>query len=170
MAQSKTKSMALGGMLTAVAVVVMCLGSMIPVNTYICPVVCILMTRPVMKICGKKIAFCYYMAVAVLSMLMAPDREAALVYVFLGYYPLIQDFLNRIYPKVLRIFAKIGFFTVSGAAVYALLIAVIGAEDLVFDMGTAELVMMLAAVFIWDAMFLMVDRLLALGIRLPRRK
>ena len=37
--------MALGGMLTAVAVVIMSLGSIIPVNTYLCPVLCILMTR-----------------------------------------------------------------------------------------------------------------------------
>ena len=39
--------MALGGMLTATAVVIMCLGSIIPVNTYFCPVLCILITRVV---------------------------------------------------------------------------------------------------------------------------
>ena len=37
---SASRQMALGGMLTAVAVVIMCMGSIIPVNTYICPVLC----------------------------------------------------------------------------------------------------------------------------------
>ena len=55
--------MALGGMMTAVAVVIMTLGSLIPVNTYICPVLCILLCRTVLDLCGKKIAWCFYMAV-----------------------------------------------------------------------------------------------------------
>ena len=44
----KSRQMALGGLLTAVSVVIMSLGSLIPVNTYICPVLCILITRPVL--------------------------------------------------------------------------------------------------------------------------
>ena len=88
--KTNASRMAFGGMMTAVAVVIMSLGSLIPVNTYVCPVLCILITRPVMERCGKRLAWCYYMATAVLSMLLAPDREAALVYLFLGYYPLIR--------------------------------------------------------------------------------
>lgn len=170
MRQSKARSIALGGMLTAVAVVVMCLGSMIPVNTYICPVVCMLLSRPVLKICGKKIAFCYYLAVAVLSMMLAPDREAALIYVFLGYYPLIQHLFNRIRPVQLRIIAKVGFFTASGAAAYALLMTIMGVGEMVTEMGTAEIVMLAVAVLLWDVMLLMVDRLLELGVRFRKRK
>lgn len=170
MRQSKARSIALGGMLTAAAVVVMCLGSMIPVNTYICPVACMLLTRPVLKLCGKKIAFCYYLAVAILSMMLAPDRESALIYVFLGYYPLIQHLFNRIRPTALRILAKVGFFTASGAAAYALLMSVMGLTDMIAEMKTAEAVMLAVSVVIWDAMFLMVDRLLELGVRFRRRK
>lgn len=170
MRQSKARSIALGGMLTAAAVVIMCLGSMIPVNTYICPVACMLLTRPVMKICGKKIALCYYLSVAVLSLLLAPDREAAMIYVFLGYYPLIQHWFNRIRPAAMRIIAKIGFFTASGAAVYMLLITVMGLWQMIAEMKPAEAVLFAAACIIWDIMFLMVDQLLKLGVRFRRRK
>lgn len=170
MRQSKARSIALGGMLTAAAVVVMCLGSMIPVNTYICPVACMLLSRPVLKLCGKKIAWCYYLAVALLSMMLAPDREAALIYVFLGYYPLIQHLFNRIRPKALRMIAKAAFFTASGAAVYALLFFVMGLGEMAAAMNAAEAAMLIVAVLIWDAMFLMVDRLLELGVRFMRRK
>ena len=51
--------MALGGMLTAVSVVIMCLGRVIPINTYVCPVLCILVTRPVLDRCGRRIGWCY---------------------------------------------------------------------------------------------------------------
>ena len=71
--------MALGGMLTATAVVIMCLGSLIPVNTYVCPVLCILITRVVLERCGRRIGWCYYIATAVLSLMLAPDRQAARV-------------------------------------------------------------------------------------------
>ena len=67
--------MAFGGMMTAVAVVIMSLGSLIPVNTYVCPVMCILITRPVMERCGRRLAWCYYMATAVLSMMLATESE-----------------------------------------------------------------------------------------------
>ncbi len=170
MRQSNARSIALGGMLTAAAVVVMCLGSMIPVNTYVCPVVCILLTRPVLHICGRKIALCYYVAVAFLSALLAPDREAAFVYVFLGYYPLIQPLFRKIRPRALRIAAKAAFFTASGAAAYAVVFWVMGLWDTVFQMSTAEKALMVVAVLVWDVLFLMVDRLLEVGIRLRRRK
>ena len=91
----QSRQMALGGMLTAVSVVIMCLGSVIPINTYVCPVLCILVTRPVLDRCGRRIGWCYYLATAILSLLLAPDREAALVYAFLGYYPMIRPFLRK---------------------------------------------------------------------------
>ena len=170
MHHSSARAVALGGMLTAVAVVIMSLGSMIPVNTYICPVVCILISRPVLTICGKKIGWCYYLAVAILSLLLAPDREAALVYVFLGYYPMIRHHFGKIRGKGLRIAAKLLFFTASGAAVYALLIRVMGVEEILGEAGTPELILLGVAVAMWDVMLLMVDRLLELGVRLRRRK
>ena len=170
MRHSNARAVALGGMLTAVAVVIMSLGSIIPVNTYVCPVACILITRPVLSVCGKKIAWCYYLAVAVLSLLLAPDREAALVYVFLGYYPMLRPVFGKIRQKPLRIAAKLLFFTLAGAAVYALLIRIMGVEAVLGETGTLETVMLAVAVLMWDAMFLMVDGLLELGIRLRRRK
>jgi len=41
---TKAGALAFGGMMTAVALVIMNLGSLIPLNTYICPVLCILIT------------------------------------------------------------------------------------------------------------------------------
>jgi len=151
--------MALGGMLTAAAVVIMSLGSIIPVNTYICPVLCILFTRPVLERCGKRIGWCYYLAVAILSLLLAPDREAALVYVFLGYYPMIRPFFGKL--GRLQFIGKLVFFTLAGAASYGVLLAVMGAAAAMAEgwLLTAVTILM------WDILFLLVDRLLGLPLK-----
>lgn len=153
----QSRQMALGGMLTAVNVVIMCLGSIIPVNTYLCPVLCILATRPVLERCGRRIGWCCYLATAILSLLLAPDREAALVYAFLGYYPMIRPFFERLGP--LKGPAKLIFFTLAGAASYGVLLAVMGAGEAMNE----GWLLTAATVILWDVLFLLVDRLL--GIR-----
>ena len=146
--------MALGGMLTAAAVVIMSLGSIVPVNTYICPVLCILITRPVLERCGKRTGWCYYLAAASLSLLLAPDREAALVYAFLGYYPMIR-------PRFRWMWAKLLFFTAAGAASYGALLALMGAAEAMTD----GWLMTAVTVLLWDVLFLLVDRLLGLPMK-----
>ena len=166
--KSKASQMAFGGVMTAVAVVIMSLGSLIPVNTYVCPVICILINRVVTERCGKRLGWCYYMAVAILSLLLAPDREAALVYVCLGYYPLIRERFERIRPPWLRMGTKLCFFTLAGALAYGLLMMVIGAEAVLAEYEGAGIWLLAVTVILWDVLFLLVDRLL--GSRLKRRK
>ena len=153
----QSRQMALGGMMTAVSVVIMCLGSVIPINTYVCPVLCILVTRPVLDRCGRRIGWCYYLATAILSLLLAPDREAALVYAFLGYYPMIRPFFERLGP--VKGMAKLVFFTLAGAAAYGVLLLVMGVGAAMNEGWLLTAV----TVILWDVLFLLVDRLL--GIR-----
>ena len=160
-----TKQVALGGMLTAVAVVIMCMGSLIPVNTYVCPVLCILITRLVLLNCGKRIGWCYYMAVAILGLILAPDKEATVVYAFLGYYPMLKPRLDRV-PKGVRSMVKAVLFTLAGVTAYWLMLSVMGLESLQaeFDgLGTVGMVLLVA---VWDVLFLLVDRLLEMKPRL----
>ena len=146
--------MALGGMLTATAVVIMSLGSIIPVNTYLCPVLCILITRVVLELCGRKIGWCYYFATAALSLMLAPDREAALVYAFLGYYPMLRPFFEKL--GVFGWYAKLLLFTLAGAASYFVLLLVMGAGAAMNEGWIITVV----TVLLWDGLFLLTDRLL----------
>ena len=86
---------ALGGVMAALAVVIMSLGGLIPVATYVCPMLCALLLQLVLKLCGSRIAWAWYGAVAILGLLMSPDKEAAAVFVFLGYYPIVKPWLDR---------------------------------------------------------------------------
>ena len=155
----KARQMALGGMMTALSVVIMSLGSLIPVNTYLCPVLCILVNRTVLERCGKRIGWCYYLSVMVLSLLLAPDREAALVYAFLGYYPMIRPWFQRLGPLALAV--KLVFFTLAGALSYAVLLLVMGAGAAMADGWLLTAV----TVLLWDVLFLLVDRLLGLPLK-----
>ena len=151
--------------MTAVAVVIMSLGSLIPVNTYVCPVLCILIHRPVLESCGRRLSWCYYLAVAILSLLLAPDREAALAYLCLGYYPMIRPGFQRIGPAFLSTAAKLVFFTLAGAASYGLLMLAIGVDAVLAEYeGAAWL--LAVTVILWDVLFVLVDRLLD---RKPRK-
>ncbi len=156
----KTRPIALGGMLSAAAVVVMCLGTMIPVNTYICPMVCILVTQWVRLACGARIGWCCYAVVSILSLLLAADREAALVYAVMGYYPMIRTKLEKIRPKWLSYVGKVGLFTLTAVLCYSVFAAVLGLPQEEF-----QSVMMIAVVVLWDVCFLLVDRLLGMKFR-----
>ena len=75
--QSKASSVALGGVLAALAVVIMCMGTIIPVATYVCPMLCAVLLQMVLKTCGTRIAWAWYAAVAILSALLASGIKVA---------------------------------------------------------------------------------------------
>ncbi len=89
------RQIALGGLFAALAVVLMCLGGLIPIATFIIPVMCILLCRFVLSFCGARIAWAWYGAVALLGLLMGPDKEAAAVFLALGYYPMVKVKLDK---------------------------------------------------------------------------
>lgn len=164
---SKARSIAFGGMLTAAAVVIMCMGSIIPVNTYICPVLCILMTQPLLRMFGRRIAACYYGAVGVLSLLLAPDREAAVVYAMMGYYPLLKPAMDRIRPRGLAVALKGLLFAAVGIANPLVMMAIMGVDAWSSEMAEAGWLLSGLTAVMWMVMFFLVDRLLGMK---PRKR
>ena len=104
----KSWAMAYCGMATALCVALMLLGAVVPVLMFIAPAVASLLIATVCMECGMKMALTAYGAVSLLSLLFVPDKEVALVFVFLlGYYPLVKPKLERIRPKLLRGMCKL---------------------------------------------------------------
>ncbi len=95
MRSTPAKAVALGGLMAALAVVIMAMGGMIPVATYVCPMLCMLLLTVVKMLCGNRIGFAWYGAVSLLSLLLSPDKEAAAVFLALGYYPIIKPALDK---------------------------------------------------------------------------
>lgn len=163
--QTPAKAVALGGVLAALAVVIMSMGTLIPVATYVCPMLCALILKVVMQACGRRIAWGWYGAVAVLCLLLAPDKEAAAVFAFLGYYPIVKPRLDRTRLPWLW---KGLLFNGAILAMYWLLISLLGMAALSAEfagMGTALLAVCLV---LGNVTFFLLDRLL--GRSLGKRK
>lgn len=149
--------MALGGVLAAMAVVIMCMGGMIPVATYVCPMLCMLLLSIVRRICGSRIAWAWYGAVTLLSLLMGPDKEAAAVFAFLGYYPIVKPWLDRTRLKWVW---KTLLFNTSILVMYALLIYLFGMAQVSAEFQEMGTVLMVVMLLMANLIFFLLDRIL----------
>ena len=89
------------------------------------------MLVPVTQTCGRRIAWAWYGAVAILSCLLCPDVEASALFVFLGYYPIVKGRLDRIRLRPLRWLSKLAVFVVGCGLMYAVLIFLLSMEEIV---------------------------------------
>ena len=162
-----THKIALGGVLAALAIVIMTMVGMIPVATYICPMLCMLLQFVVAQLCGSRIGWAWYGAVAVLSLLLGPDKEAAAVFLALGYYPIIKPGLDRMKYGLI---VKLLLFNVVITVLYIALIYVVGMQHLLSDftqLGMAGLAVMLV---LGNVCFFLTDQVLGRFLRRRKRK
>lgn len=119
----QTGKIALGGVLGALALVVMLL-TVIPIATYALPAIAGALLIPLVIEWGPKMGFTVYAVVAILSMIIAPDKEAAFLFVaFFGHYPTVKSLLERyLRSKPIRWIAKLAVFNVCVVAAYLLMI------------------------------------------------
>lgn len=161
MRRNAAKEIALGGMLAALALVIMCLGGLIPASTYICPMLCAMILQLVRRICGDRIAWAWYGAVAILSLLIGPDKEAAAVFVFFGFYPIIKPKFDKSRLKWLR---KLLYFNILILLMYSLLIHIFGMAELAEEWQELGFVMTAVMLVLGNVTFLLLDRVLSRNI------
>lgn len=157
MRSTPAKQIAFGGMMAALALVIMNLGSLIPVATFVCPMLCMLILAFVTKMCGDRIGWAWYGAVAILSVLMAPDKEAAAVFVFLGYYPILK---RRIEGKRGAFAWKALLFNAAILIMYGLLIRVFGMAQIAAEYRELGMVMTGLMLVMGNVTFFLLDRAL----------
>ena len=104
-------------------------------------------------------AWAWYGAVAVLSVLLSPDKEAAAVFVFLGYYPILKPWLDS---RRLKWLWKGIFFNAVILAMYAMLLRVFGMEQISEDFAEMGAVMTAVTLVLGNVTFFLLDRLLAI--------
>lgn len=164
-ARSKAAPVALGGVMAALATVIMALGTMIPAATYVCPMLCMLILAVVYRTCGSSIAWAWYGAVAILSLLMAPDKEAATMFVFLGYYPIVKPKLDQVFLGWLW---KLVLFNASVLVMYFVLLNVFGMAQLMEEFKEMGTVLVLVTLLMGNVTFVLLDRLLQLRFRIRK--
>ena len=155
--RTEARKIAFGGMFAALAVVIMSLGGLIPVATFTCPMLCMLLLAFVTKMCGNRIGWAWYGAVAVLSLLLGPDKEAVSVFVFLGFYPIVKPWFDRLrYPLI----PKLLLFNVLILTMYALLIRIFGMDQIAAEFTEVGTVFTVIMLLLGNVIFLLLDRVL----------
>ena len=138
---------ALGGIVSALSLVLMISVAVIPFLTYALPAVAgVLIVFIVVEI-DKKWAFGVFSAVAILAFLLVPDKEVAMMYIaFFGYYPIIKAVLESKLPVALGWIVKVLLFNLTMVAAYLVLIFVMGIEvDEITEYGMIAVPMLLGA-------------------------
>lgn len=109
----KSKQIAVLGLLSALSVVLMFLGSVISVLSYIMPLISGLLMIIAVENISKKSAWVTYICVSILSVFLLTDKECALFYVsFFGYYPIIKSSIDKIKNKILLWIVRAVIFNV----------------------------------------------------------
>lgn len=147
------------GMIAALSVALMFLTGIFPMATVALPALAGCLLIPVVAELGKAWGMGVYAVCGVLSFLLAPDREAVLIYLlFFGYYPALFPVLSRLKNRVLRWAAKLAAFNLA-LAVEALLVFYVlqmPLEEIGFLGGATPVVLVLLA----NVMFVLYDRVL----------
>lgn len=153
----KSYPIALGGVLAALAITIMSFGTMIPFATYVCPLLCSILLLFVCNLCGERIGWVWYTAVALLGVLLSPDKEAAAVFIALGYYPIIKPRLEK---RKLKWLWKIVFFNLVIIALYSVLLYVFGMYDIAAEFYEIGIIGLGVTMLLGNVSFFLLDRTL----------
>ena len=148
---------AFGGVMAALALVIMNLIGMIPIATFVCPMLCMMILTLVVRFCGKRIGWAWYGAVAILSSLLAPDKEAAAIFVFLGYYPIVKPIFDKSKGGA---FFKLLLFNVMILLMYWLLIHLFGLSQIAQEYRELGFAMTVVTLLMGNLVFYLLDRIL----------
>ena len=144
--------------MAALAIVIMSLGGLIPVATFVCPVLCMMVLAFVLKMCGNRIAWAWYGAVSILSVLLGPDKEAVAVFVFLGFYPILKPRLDGI---KLGFVLKLLVFNAAILVMYGILIRLFGMEQIALEYREMGMVMTGIMLVLGNVTFFLLDKVLS---------
>ena len=156
----KTHELALCGVLCALAVAFLWLSGVLPLSTYIWPILASAALLPAHEECRASYAWSCFAAAAILGLLLCADKEAALVFCFLGYYPLLKPKFDAISSRALRFLAKLGLCTVTMGLMYALILFVFRLPAVVQEFSETAPWLLAATVLLGLLLFLVYDLLI----------
>ena len=122
--KQQTRELALCGVFCALAAALLWMSGILPLATYGWPILASFTLLPVREECRRGYAWSCFAASAVLGLLLCANKEAALVFCFLGYYPLLKPQLDGILPRALRFPAKLLLCIAAMGTMYALILFV----------------------------------------------
>lgn len=131
----RTSKVALSGIITALCVVLMFFTGVFPGATYALPAI----AGALLVICvcemGKGWALLVYIASSFLSLFIAADKEAAMLYVFFfGHYSIIKALAEQIRSKFIEYSIKFAVFNAGVIISYFIVINFFGLPEEAFEL------------------------------------
>lgn len=166
----ETKELALASVFGALAAVFLFLAGVLPLAFYACPLLASACLLPVREECRRSYRWCCFFAAALLGLLLCPDKEAALLFCFLGYYPLVQPALDALRPRALRLAAKGALFAGTIGAMYALMVFVLRLDAVTRELAATAPWLIVMTVALGAVLFFLYDELLRRFARIYRRR
>ena len=148
------------GLIAALSVAIMLTGGLIPVATYCAPMIAGVLLLPLLLEFGRKAAWTAYGTVALITLFLGIDKEAAFFYLFLGYYPIVKWDIDRIKSNPVRLCAKLGIFNISVLAMYAILGLLLHMNVVVEEFTEMGTVLLVVFVVLMNLCMLLYDKLL----------
>ena len=123
---SQASKTAIGGMAVALSVVLL-IPTALDIFVYALPAIAGFLTLFCVIELGKSWAFGVYFATALLSLLLVPNKEAAVMYTaFFGYYAIVKALLESKMPWLVEYLLKFLVFNMSVVLAYLVLIYLFG--------------------------------------------
>ena len=171
MGRRKSTLTAFCGMTAALSVVLMLSGGLIPIATYIAPLLASALLLPVYMEFSRRAAWGTWLVTAVTALLLGMDKEAAFLYFFVGWWPAAKAPLEaRVRRSMPRLLLKAALFALCVGAMYSLLIFLLHMEAVAADFGEMGRWMTGAFFVVLVVCLLLFDRLLTpLGVLYERR-
>ena len=135
--------------------------------TYVCPILCTLICNSVLLLCGKRYSWMYYITASFLALLLGPDREASVLFVFLGIYPCIRVYMERFH---LRIIIKLLYFNIATAVATWISAYVLGLTDLIEEFTFYGNIGLMIIIVLANVTFYLLDLLIFRMNKMHRKK
>lgn len=129
MARHNSTRIAIGGVFSALCLLVMFLSSLIPFSSFSLPMLAGAMLTVVMFENGSKTAFLVYISVSLLSVFIVPDIDTKLLFIlFFGYYSILKPLLEALPGRLKQAAAKLLIFNAAMLLGYRLSLAITGLD------------------------------------------
>ena len=122
--RTRSRRMAFCGILVSLAAVLLILST--PSAVLCSPILAMVVLLPVLEELGPKAAGTVYASVSLLALLLGPDRETSLVYLFFGWYPMLRPRIAALPSRLLRLAVRLAVCNTAMLLLYGLVWRLLG--------------------------------------------
>lgn len=153
-----TKKIALCGVVGALSITLLLMGSIIPMATYACPALAAILILPIVYEYKEKTAFTMYLSVSILSTILIPEKEFVMMYVFVfGLYTVFKFKADKVKPKILQFILKGLYAIISTVICYSILLFIFPSPILTSELSEATSWIIIAFFILFTLTFILYD-------------